>query len=110
MMERRSYERVGFLCRVAVAVRPEAAPIEARSIDLSLGGVGLATSAALPVGQTVVLTFFLKGARQEEVRDQVQGRVVNLKADLDCNRVGVEFLEPLHESRHPALVRKLLAL
>jgi c-di-GMP-binding flagellar brake protein YcgR len=109
-MERRSYERVGFLCRVALAVRPGAPPLEARSVDLSMGGAGIVTSAALQVGQTVGLTFFLKDARQQEVRDQVQGRVVNLKADLDCNRVGVEFLEPLHESKNPALVRKLLAL
>jgi len=109
-MERRSYERVGFHCRVAVAVRPGAVPIEARSMDLSLGGAGIATAAPLEVGQTVVLTFILRDGRQQEVRDQVQGRVVNLKADLDCNRVGVEFLEPLHESKHPALVGKLLAL
>ncbi|HZU36820.1 MAG TPA: PilZ domain-containing protein [Gemmataceae bacterium] len=109
-MERRRYERVNFFCRVGLTTLPGAPVREGRSTDISLGGVGLTTGGQFAVGQPVTVTFYLRDPRQGEVQDQVPGRVVNLKADMDGNRLGVEFLEPLDERRHPLLVRKVLSL
>jgi c-di-GMP-binding flagellar brake protein YcgR len=109
-MIHRRYERTGFLCRVDLATGPNSPRIPGQSIDISLGGVGIMTQAAFEAGQMLTITFFLKNAAQKEVRNQAVGRVVNLKADVDANRLGVEFLEPLQESKQPELVRRLLRI
>lgn len=109
-MDQRRYERVEFLCRVALAVLPGGSPSEGRATDLSLGGAGILTPCSFQAGQTVAITFFLRDRAQKEVKSQVVGRVVNLRADVDVNRVGVEFLEPLDEKKHPALVKRLMEL
>jgi c-di-GMP-binding flagellar brake protein YcgR len=79
---------------------------EAYTVDLSLGGVGLASPAPLPTGARVALTFYLvTGA--DEVLEQVDGRVVNLRYDDDASHIGVEFVEPLSPRSAPALTRAI---
>ena len=104
----RRYERVPFLCNVTVTVLPSGPPIAACSLDVSVGGVGLVTQGPFQPGQLVAISFFLKDAAQKQIVDRVTGRVIHLRADVDGNRVGVEFLEPIEESQHPELMRRLL--
>lgn len=110
MLELRRYERVAFPGKLELTAMPGGAPQPARSLDLSLGGVGAITQSVFPVGQLVTTTFFLKGASEEEVEDQVVGRIVHLSAAADANTVGIQFLYPLTEAEHPGLVCKLMSV
>ena len=110
MVELRRYERVQFLGRLELSAGSDGPKLEARSIDLGLGGVGAVTKAVLEVGQPITVTFFLRDARGGDVRDQVAGRVIHFRADFDVNTVGIEFLTPLSEAEHPRLVEKLMSL
>jgi hypothetical protein len=58
----------------------------------------------------VVVAFRLTDPRLGVVEERVTGRVANLVADDDANRVGVEFSEPLHPSTYPALSRAVARL
>jgi c-di-GMP-binding flagellar brake protein YcgR len=104
--ERRRYERVPFFADVAVRMVQGGPSLPARTIDLSLGGVGLVTVAALVPGTDVIIIFSIPDAAGKRTTDVV-GRVVSLSADSDANRVGIEFLEPLSKSRTPELLRRL---
>jgi c-di-GMP-binding flagellar brake protein YcgR len=108
MIERRRYERVPFLCEVTVTTLPGGTPVRARSLDISLGGLGLISPIAIEAGHLVELSFLVKDAARKEVREHVAGRVVNLRADIDGNRIGIEFFEPLSQAKNPVLVGKLL--
>ncbi len=107
MIDRRRYERVQFLCEVELTALSNGSPVQARSLDISLGGVGLITQTSFEPGQIIALAFHLKDTRGREVVEKVVGKVVHLRADADGNRVGVEFLEPLHDSTQPRLMAKL---
>jgi c-di-GMP-binding flagellar brake protein YcgR len=109
-MDRRRYERVPFNCRVTMVPASRGAAAPGQATDISLGGAGIMTAASFEKGQVVTVSFLMRDARQQEVINEVVGRVVNLRADYDANRVGVEFLEPLSEHRQPELTRRVLAL
>jgi c-di-GMP-binding flagellar brake protein YcgR len=104
-VERRLYVRVPFLKPVRVWAPPEDRPVEARTLDISLGGVGITCRAAFRKGQVVIIGFRLTDPRLGTVEERVTGRVANLQADDDSNRVGIEFSEPIHPSVFPALAR-----
>jgi c-di-GMP-binding flagellar brake protein YcgR len=108
MKELRRYGRVEFLCRLDIAALPDGVPQDARALDLSLGGVGLVTAAVFPVGQLVTVTFFLGDSNSYEFRDPVVGRVAHFAADVDSNRLGIQFLTPLADADHERLVRRLV--
>jgi c-di-GMP-binding flagellar brake protein YcgR len=110
MIKNRRYERVTFLCNVLVSGFPNGAATAARSLDISLGGVGIITQGTYEVGQLVTISFLLKDREKEVVVNEVAGRIVYFRADVDANRVGVEFLQPLHESKHPELMRRFLKI
>ena len=105
--ERRVYERVPFFRPVDLSVPPDAPSIEARSFDVSLGGVGLAVPAgrAVPVGTAVAVTFHLTDRRRGAFDERILGRVVHARSEADCTRVGIEFAEPVHPSAYPGLSR-----
>jgi c-di-GMP-binding flagellar brake protein YcgR len=106
-IERRRYERVPFFVDVVLRKAEGGRLLQARTIDFSLGGVGLLTSAAFVAGEHVTIIFAIPDAGSQETTEIV-GRVVGFSADVDANRVGVEFLEPLSASRSPKLVSRLL--
>jgi c-di-GMP-binding flagellar brake protein YcgR len=110
MIEQRRYERVGFLAKIELSAATDGAVQAARSVDLSLGGVGAVTKSVFSPGQMVTVTFFLKDTKGGEVKDQVPGHIVRFHADVDTNVVGIQFLSPLSEAEHPALVGKLMRL
>lgn len=108
MIERRRYERVGLFCPVSLQNNGRAA--EGSTLDISLGGVGIVTPAAYALGDMITITFHLKDERGRDAVCSVAGRVASMRADVQTNRVGIEFLEPLREAVQPLLVRKILKL
>jgi c-di-GMP-binding flagellar brake protein YcgR len=109
MKELRQYERVDFLCKLQLTEMPSGKPQAARSLDLSLGGVGILTQAAFPVGQIVTVTFFLNDSVRGVIQDPVVGRVTHFRADVEANRLGVQFLQPLNQSEHERLFNRLVS-
>ena len=110
MIERRQYQRVPFLCEVAVSALPAGRVIAARSLDISLGGVGLVTEGSLEPGQLVNLRFTLKDKTQKHVPAELVGVVANLRAQPEGNHIGVKFLEPLSEAKNPHLYQKVQSI
>lgn len=108
MIQKRRFQRVPFFCAVVLKTSPGGLPVACRTMDISLGGVGLATSAGLELGQTVSLSFSLRDAAGRPIVDEVAGRVAHMRAELDGNVVGVEFLELLTQAKHPELMRRAL--
>ena len=108
MKEMRQYERVGFLCKLELSEVPSGEPQAARSLDLSFGGVGLVTQSSFSIGQVVTVTFYFKDVTRREAREQVVGRIAHLAADVDANRIGVQFLQPLTDAENPLLAGRLL--
>jgi c-di-GMP-binding flagellar brake protein YcgR len=101
----RCYQRVTFL-RGATIRRPSVgAAIEARTVDISIGGVGLVAPKPLTVGEVVTDEFPLEGPDRRALVEGVAGRVVHSAFDLDGYKVGVEFLEPLSHRSSPELSR-----
>ncbi len=110
MNGRRRYERVSFFCDVQLAVLPDGPTFAAHCVDISLGGVGLTAARAVEPGHTVNLAFTLRNNAGKEIVNRVSGRVARCDADYDGNRLGVEFLEPLHESTSPQLVARIMKI
>ena len=104
--ERRRYERVPFFSDVILRPADSTRPLSARTVDLSLGGVGLVTTATLMLGDYVTVTFPFPDAAARRTTE-ILGRVASFRADEDANLVGVEFLEPLSVARAPELVRRM---
>jgi len=102
----RRYERVPFFCPLRVIV-PEGVSAPGGSFDVSLGGVGITTKISLECGQAVRVRFYLKNGGGERSREEVLGRVANVRADEDGNCLGVEFLEPIRASTNPLLARAI---
>src|SRR5262249_41378611 len=107
-VERRRFERVQFFCEVQLTALPEGKVYAARSLDISLGGVGLVVQASFKPGQIVAVSFLLGDKLGAEIGNRVMGRVANLRADADANLIGVEFDEPLNHSANPRLFRKVM--
>ena len=110
MIERRVYERVPFFCDIAMTILPAAQVVEAHSYDISLGGVGLVTVASVRAGAMVGLAFSLRDKTGKSVVNQVNGRVVRCDADLDGNRLGIEFLTPLNAATSPQLMKRVVKI
>jgi len=108
MMNLRRFERIQFFCDVSLTVLPDGPTVEAHSVDISLGGVGLVTQAAVGTGQTVALAFSVRDESGKAIVNKVLGRVVHLRAEPDANRVGVEFLEILSASVSPQLSKRVM--
>jgi c-di-GMP-binding flagellar brake protein YcgR len=107
-VERRRFERVQFFCEVQLTTLPEGKVYSARTLDISLGGVGLVMQTSFKPGQTVAVSFLLGNKPGAEIGNRVPGRVVNLRADADANVIGVEFNEPLSQSANPRLFAKVM--
>jgi c-di-GMP-binding flagellar brake protein YcgR len=107
-VDRRRFERVQFFCEVQLTALPEGKVFPGRTLDISLGGVGLVMQAALKPGQMVAVSFLLRDKSGAEIGNRVLGRVVNLRADADANLIGVEFVEPLSQSGNPRLFSKVM--
>jgi c-di-GMP-binding flagellar brake protein YcgR len=110
MQCQRRYQRVPFLCPVELTALPEGKTSPARTLDVSLGGVGVLSQIGLEREHMVSVAFLLRNGQQGTVSESVLGRVAALRADDIGNVMGIEFIEPLTSAKHPALLRKLLSL
>lgn len=106
----RHYERLPFYCRLQLTILPNGPVIAARSFDISAGGVGITSNVLLDPGQSVRVRFHLPNGSYKWIREDVVGNVAYSRADEDGNRIGIEFLETIQESRQPVLAQKLSAL
>jgi hypothetical protein len=105
--DKRRFERVPFFAEVAVSLPAGEHLIDARSIDISLSGIGLVCPMPLPVGMSVSVTVRLGSDERLIEEGPVVGRVVNLRLDDDAAIVGVEFTPVLSRSLAPGLVRTI---
>jgi c-di-GMP-binding flagellar brake protein YcgR len=110
MSYQRRYERVPFFREVGLTVRQGAAPVAARTFDISLGGVGLFTRAHLDRGQNVRVALCFEDAAGNKVVETVAGQVAYLQATEEGNQLGIMFLEPPRADTHPRLVRAIQRL
>jgi c-di-GMP-binding flagellar brake protein YcgR len=108
--ERRNYLRVPFSQDVSVVGPAPSKPVSARTLDISLGGVGVYCSMSFARELRVSVVFRLRGPGDAVVEESVPGRVVSLSADDRGNRIGIEFLEPLQPGRFPVLSRVVARL
>ncbi len=100
------YPRVPHFGTATAPISPGGISVDAYSFDISLGGVGLNAQVSCSRGCLVRVSFFLKGPDGERV-EHVLGRVAYVRADESGTRVGIEFQEPVGESTHPELARRL---
>jgi c-di-GMP-binding flagellar brake protein YcgR len=105
-IERRRFVRVPFYASVKVTPSDGRA-IEARSFDISVGGVGLIGTPAPGVGQVIQMEFSVVVRPGVVTVEAVLGRVMHVK-DIGATALGVEFLDPL-DDRTPALLGKVMA-
>lgn len=107
MLGRRRYERVAFFCPVTVFALPDGPVLSGRTFDISLGGVGVTTERMLERGQSVRVRFHVQNESDEAVEEDVIGQVAFSRADEAGDRMGIEFLQAVHESMQPILTYKL---
>ncbi len=101
--EKRNCQRVAFLCRVDLTA--EGATIAATTVDISLGGAGVASPRFVAAGKAVNLAFHLRDRQGAPAVERVAGRVANARADVDGLILGIEFIQPLQKASTPLLTR-----
>jgi c-di-GMP-binding flagellar brake protein YcgR len=107
--DKRRFGRAPFFANVTVELLSSSSAIDARSVDISLGGVALISPMPVPIGEHVVLTFHLKTS-SGMTTERISGRVVNLRHDDDASIVGVEFSAVLDRNAAPVLTRTVETL
>ena len=101
---RRRFERMPFFANVTIRSQSGGPSVKGRSIDISLGGVGLVSESPFPVGKLVDLTFHLSTPKGI-VNEQVSGRVACVRFDDNAAIVGLEFSTILAREATPELTR-----
>jgi hypothetical protein len=107
MIGQRKYERIPFFCEVRISDSAGKKTVVANTLDISLGGVGVAVSTPFARGDLVAVSFRLGRVKGQVVEERVFGRVAYFRADIEGNRIGVEFLEPLNAAACPELARRV---
>jgi c-di-GMP-binding flagellar brake protein YcgR len=110
MQWQRRYERVPFFCPVEVTVLPDGPTVSGYCFDISLGGVGITLNTLLERGQDVCISFQLRRDSDKNVKESVFGRVASLQSDVDCNRVGIEFLGGISQAHQSQLATMIGSL
>jgi c-di-GMP-binding flagellar brake protein YcgR len=110
MDERRRYERVACFIPVQLTVLPSGPVLQARSFDISRGGVGVMAEKLLERGQAVSIRVHFSNGSPDGADEDVLGRIAYARADEDGDRIGVEFISPIQESITPMLAKKLESL
>src|SRR4051794_40755806 len=102
--EKRTYQRVGFLCRVDLTA-DDGTTIEASTVDISLGGAGVVSPRFVASGRAVTLAFHLRDKAGAPAVERIEGVVAHARADVDGHMLGVEFLGPIQKASNPLLTR-----
>lgn len=98
-----------FFAGVTVTLSPCGRTIEARTFDISLGGVGLICPTMVAVGQILSMAFRLADRSGGAVIEVVHGRVCHSRSDEGATTVGMQFLSPLGRRTTPILVARIEA-
>ncbi|HVC92477.1 MAG TPA: PilZ domain-containing protein [Pirellulales bacterium] len=106
-MEQRRYERVDFLCDLELTAARGGATRPARSLDLSLGGVGAVTPSSFEFGELVTVAFLSKDSAQREFKDEIASQIVDFAADVDTNRLVRRHRPMATRRRFGTLARRL---
>jgi hypothetical protein len=104
---RRAFERVPFFADVLLTSPVGGHSVAARSVDISLGGVGLICPGALTPGEPVVLTFRLPTGTGVVAEERLLGRVAHVRSDEAGQVLVVEFSAPLSRHSAPLLTRMI---
>ena len=107
MGAKRRYERAPWFCPVQLKVLPDGPVVSASAFDISLGGVGVIANVMLERGVAVRVQFHIRNGEAEPIKENVLGRIAFFRADEDCNRIGIEFLDTIYETTHPTLTKIL---
>lgn len=110
MTGQRCCERVEFFCPVKLKMLPDGPTISANSFDISLGGIGLISPVFVERGKDIRVQLRVKNGQNEYTYESALGRVAYSRAEVEGNRLGIEFMEYIHESTQPELTKKLNAL
>ena len=102
--EKRTYQRVSFLCRVDLTT-DDGATTEASTIDISLGGTGVVSPRFVAEGRAVTLAFHLRDRAGAPAVETIAGVVAHARADVDGPLLGIEFLGPIQKANNPLLTR-----
>jgi hypothetical protein len=108
-MNSRRFERILFSARVTLISSFSDIPLEARSLEISPGGVALLCDQPSPTGHVVSMTFHLQSPSGITL-ETVSGRVANIQFDDDATILGVEFLPALDRRTGPGLMRVIESL
>jgi len=98
-------DKLDYLLDRLTAGKPRRHRLSGTTVDVSGGGISLATGSPLPVGQHVDMTFLLP--TRPEIRLDLLGRVrlvEQLEEEMDAYKIGVEFVA-LSEIDRDRLVR-----
>lgn len=105
--QRRIHERVPFFCPVWAVPKNGGLSAEARSFDISPGGVGLSTAGSMPAGTgtLMIVTPRLHHPKHGRREEPVVGRVARMNTDDGGILLGIDFLEAIRSETHPRLTR-----
>jgi hypothetical protein len=87
-----------------LTVFPNGPIVPAECFDISFGGVGITAGIKLERGQLVQLRFNLLDGPDMAV--QVMGRTAYSLVEEAGNRIGIQFLEQIRNTRQPCLAQK----
>jgi hypothetical protein len=107
MQEQRRYQRVNFFCPLHLTALQSGITVPGRCFDISIGGVGMTTGISLERGQMVRVRFHLHSDAGKVLDEDILGRVAYCQAQDEGNRLGIEFLDVVHESTQPLLNRTI---
>jgi hypothetical protein len=104
--DRRRFERVPFFTALTLSFMRGRPYVEGRTIDVSLGDVGLSCPEALSPGSFVSLAFRLRLRSHGEVVEQLIGRITRARSDEAGTTLVVKIIKTPNERSPPVLVRR----
>lgn len=107
MRERRRHERVPFLAKARLRLGPQGPEWQARSLDLSDGGVCLFAPAMLEVSARVEISLRLRGEEETVWSEPQAATVRRCQVEPEGNRIAFEFDSLISDSGDPRLAQAL---
>ncbi len=102
MKSQRRYERVPFIRDARMS--DGSAKFAVTTTDLSEGGCGIFSSRPLTIGDAVTIEITTNDAGSHE---PVSAVVRFVRAEIEGNRIGLEFASPIRRETHPTLADSL---
>lgn len=103
MIERRRYRRCILKGVARIVVPGRAAEIKGVLEDMSVGGIGLYTTEALPKDELITMDVEVRTPRGEMIRDRMVGRVAWTRDWGGFILHGIAFDDEVDKDNHPSL-------